>query len=452
MSRGEVRFAGSFLLPRTAMTFMVIGITVLLGLYMAWNIGANDVANSMADAVGSRSISLKWAIVAAGACEFAGAVLVGSHVTDTVRKGIVSPDALAGSPETLALGMACALLAAAVWLHVATSMGMPVSTSHAIVGGVAGFGVVAVGWGAVYWGTIGQIVASWFISPIAGGVLAFVLFKGISRLILGKEKPIKAAITVTPFILLITGTVVTLATVYKGLKHIIAERAPWLTGDLALLLSLAIGVISAITARIFIQRYLKDKENLPLAEQLELVERIFAPLVVITSCCVAFAHGANDVANAIGPLAAVVDIVESGTVKMKVHVPMWILVLGGTGIVLGLSTYGYRVMRTVGYKITLITPTRGVAADVAAMTTVLVCTRMKLPVSTTHTLVGAILGVALARGLGGVNLRVTRNIFASWFITVPAAAALAIGFFLIGRLFLLSVLAKLIGAAAAGTS
>ena len=432
------------------MTFVIVGIVLLLGLYMAWNIGANDVANSMADAVGSGSISLKGAIIAAATCEFAGAVLVGSHVTDTVRRGIVSPESLAASPEALVLGMACALLAAAVWLHIATWMGMPVSTTHSIVGAVAGFGIIAAGWGAIHWGKMGQIVASWFISPVAGGVMAFILFRLISRLILGKETPLKAAVRITPWIVFLTAIVITLATVYKGLQHLIAEKATWLTGNVAILLSVAVGLISAVTAAILIRRYLEGKHGRPLGEKLDLVERIFAPLVVITSCCVAFAHGANDVANAIGPLAAVVDVVRSGTVKMKVHVPPWVLVMGGVGITLGLSTYGYRVMRTVGTKITQITPTRGVAADVAAMTTVLVCTRLKLPVSTTHTLVGAILGIGLARGLGAVNLRVTRNIFSSWIVTVPVAAVLAVCLFLIGRLFLLEGLAEAIGSAAPG--
>ena len=427
------------------MTLLFMGVTILLGLYMAWNIGANDVANSMADAVGSRSISIKWAIVAAGICEFAGAVLVGSHVTDTVRKGIVSPEALIDTPEVLVLGMMCALLAAALWLHIATWMGMPVSTTHSIVGAVTGFGVVAAGWSAVHWGKLGQIVASWFISPVVGGVLAFVIFRLISRLILGKKRPAAAAVKIIPFIVFFTAVVVTLATLYRGLQHIIAERALWLTGNVAVSISVAIGLISGLVASLLVRRRLKGTYGRPVFEQLELVERTFAPLVIITSCAVAFAHGANDVANAVGPLAAVVEIVREGTVTMKVQVPLWILALGGTGIVIGLAMYGYKVMHTVGTKITQITPSRGVAADIAATATVLVCTRLKLPVSTTHTLVGAILGVGFARGLGAVNRRVTCNIFGSWFITVPAAAGLAIILFLLGRPFLLDSIAGIIG-------
>ena len=424
---------------------IIIVLTALLGLYMAWNVGANDVANSMGCAVGSKSISIKWAVIAAGICEFAGSVLVGAHVTDTVRKGIVDPTVIASlpglgpgeAPALVLIGMAASLLAAAVWLNVATWMGMPVSTSHSIVGAIAGYGIIAAGWSAVHWGKMGQIVASWFLSPLAGGILGFILFKIISRLILGRKRPVLAAVSITPFVVFLMMVVVTLAIAYKGLKHLTGERAEWITGNGAFLAAAVVGLLSALTARILIRRALRDKEDLPLPDQLELVERVFAPLVVVASCAVAFSHGANDVANAVGPLAAIVDIASTCTVKMRVFVPAWVLVLGGCGIVAGLATFGYRVMQTVGTKITQMTPSRGVAAATAATITVLVCTRMKLPVSTTHTLVGAILGIGLARGLAAVNRQVTRNIFGSWFITVPAAAILAMVFFLLGKVLLL---------------
>ena len=439
---------------------IIIVPTALLGLYMAWNIGANDVANSMADAVGSGSISVKWAVIAAGICNFVGAVLVGTHVTDTVRKGIVDPTAIASLPglaegeaaALLVLGMAAALLAAAVWLNLATWFGMPVSTSHSVVGAIAGFGIIAAGWSAVHWGKMGQIVASWFLSPLVSGILGFTIFRIISRAILGREKPVPAAIRIAPFIAFSVAVVVVLSIVYKGLKHLTGEGMEWVTGSGAFVVAAAVGLVSALMSKVLIRRALKGKGDLPLAKQLELVERIFGPLVVVTSCAVAFSHGANDVANAIGPLAAIVDIVATGTVKMRVYVPPWLLVLGGSGIVVGLATFGYRVMRTVGTKITLITPSRGVAADIAATITVLVCTRLALPVSTTHTLVGAIIGIGLARGLGAVNRRVTRNIFTSWFITVPVAAVLAMVFFMLGRAFLLDYVrdALLRGASGAG--
>src|SRR5210317_2161779 len=382
------------------MDIIILALMALLGLYKAWNIGANDVANSMADAVGSGALSIKKAVIAAGICEFAGAVLVGSHVTDTIRKGIVDPSALASMPgmlegepaALLVIGMSAALLSAAIWLNFSTWTGMPVSTTHSIVGAVAGFGIVAAGIGSVNWGKMLQIVASWFISPIAGGLMAFIIFKIISRMILGREQPTKAAIKVTPYIVFFLAMVVTLATIYKGFKHVL-KGIDWVTDTHTLLLALFISVVSTIISRMHVKKKLAGKDSLPLHQQLEEVERVYVPLVIISSCAVAFSHGANDVANSVGPLAAVANILSTGTVEMKVPVPFWILVRGGVGIVLGLATYGHKVMATVGTKITEITPTRGVAADIAATATVLICTRMKLPVSTTHTLVGAIMGI-----------------------------------------------------------
>ena len=440
------------------MAWIVIGVTAALGLYMAWTIGANDVANSMADAVGSKSMSVRQAVIAAGICEFAGAVLVGSHVTETVRKGIVDPAAVTELPglsahegaALLAIGMMAALLAAAIWMHAATWFGMPVSTTHSIVGAVTGFGVVAAGWSAVHWGKLGQIVASWFISPVAGAILGFVVFKLVSRFILGREGPARAAIKVAPFLVFFVVAVVALAIVYKGLKHLIARAAwlAWLTPGRSILLAVFLGTCGALICRILLRRKLRSFFEAPLVDQLDRVERTFSPLVIMTSCTVAFAHGANDVANAVGPLAAVVEILRTGQVAMKVAVPIWVLGLGGVGIVVGVATYGYRVMLTVGRKITQLTPSRGVAADIAALTIVLACSRMGLPVSTTHTLVGAILGVGLARGLGAVNKGVMRKIFTSWIITVPAAAVLSIILFFVGRLFLLGTLTDIVATAA----
>ncbi len=349
----------------------------------------------------------------------------------------------------LALGMASALLAAALWLHLSTWLGMPVSTTHSIVGAVTGFGIVAAGWGAIYWGKIGQIVASWFISPVTAGILAFLFFKLMSRFILGREKPFRAARTYAPFIAFVTAVVISLATVYQGLGHV-AKNMPWLTGRVAIAISVGIGLVSALIARLLIHRAYARNGKAPLGDQLERVERLFGPLVIATSCCVAFAHGANDVANAVGPLAVVVNIfVSHGTVQPQVPVPFWVLALGGAGIVLGLATFGRRVMETVGQKITQITPSRGVAANLATTMTVLSCSRLGLPVSTTHCIVGAVLGIGMARGLGAVNRRVTGNIFGGWLVTVPAAALLAMGIFLVGRLFLLEFLVHVISGGAA---
>lgn len=433
------------------MSLFIICLTAVIGLYMAWNIGANDVANSMADAVGSKALSIKQAVILAGICEFAGAVLVGSHVTETVRKGIVDPALIANLPglregeaaAIIVIGMAAALLCAAIWLNVATVIGMPVSTTHSIVGAVAGFGIIAAGVESVDWTKMGQIVASWFISPIIGGVCAFLLFKFISRRILGRSRPARAAIIYTPAIVFLLVFVVAMATIYKGLKHVIGNIS-WLTDDMTLVVALVLAVVSAVLSRFYVKAKLQGKQDLSISQQLEAVESVFVPLVIISSCSVAFAHGANDVANAVGPFAAIVHILQTGDVGMKVGVPTWILGLGGIGIVLGLATYGHKVMTTVGTKITEITPSRGVAADIAATATVLICTRMALPVSTTHTLVGAIMGIGLARGLGGIDRDVTRNIFGSWFVTVPIAAILSIVLFIIGRALFLDIMIKVI--------
>jgi len=416
------------------MAWVLMVITASVGFYMAWTIGANDVANSMGPVVGSKAITVRQALIVAGLCEFAGAVLVGSDVTNTIRKGIVDPAALAPVPEVLCLGMGSALLSAALWLHLATWLGMPVSTSHSIVGAVAGFGVVAAGWGSVYWAKMGQIVLSWFISPVVGLILGFLIFKFIIHTVLGRSDPMAAAVRMTPVIVFAVVAVVSLATIYKGLGNLMAQGRMHMTGGRALLLAATLGTLAALVCRVVVRQRFTGRDRLPLPEQLRRVESLFTPLALITSCSVAFAHGANDVANAVGPLAAVVDILQTGTVKMSVQVPLWILALGGVGIVVGLATFGYRVMRTIGSAITEITPSRAVAANIAAATTVLVFTRLTLPVSTSHTIVGAVLGVGFARGLGAVNKHVTRNIFGSWLLTVPAAGGVAVVLFLLGRL------------------
>lgn len=415
------------------MAIYLLGIAVGLGLYLAWTIGANDFANSMSDAVGSNALSIRRAILLGGLCELAGSVLAGSSVTDTVRRGIVSPTHFESQPQLLVLGMLCALLATALWLHFASWAGMPVSTTHSIVGAVAGFGLVYVGIGGVEWGTMGNIVLSWVISPVAGCLLAFVLFKSISSAILHRPHPLRAAIFWGPVYSAITVFVVAMSVLYKGLDHFFRRyhvdfggSKPWTTSAL-------LAALAAVCTHAILRKRGKGTEHQGLEAQLHYVERLFAPLVILTSCSVAFAHGANDVANAVGPVAAVVDIVQTGTVKMKVSVPFGILFLGGIGIVIGVATFGYRVLQTVGTKLTQLTPSRGTAADIATMVTVLVCTRLKLPVSTTHTIVGAIIGVGMARGLEAVNGRVFRDILYSWFVTVPVAAILSAALFLLGR-------------------
>ncbi len=403
---------------------------IIIGFYMAWNIGANDVANSMACAVGSRALTIMAAVVLAGICNFCGAVLVGSHVTDTVRKGIIATEAFTGQPCVLAHGMICALLAAAVWLNLASYFGMPVSTTHSIVGAIVGFGLLQAGIGHIHWAKLGQIVASWFISPVAGGALAFVIFKLISRHILSVEKPSLAAQKGAPVCVFFTFTVIILSVIYKGLKNLHLDLGP----DKAVAIGIAGGLLAAGISRLLVRRNHAGKEELPAEQQLVEVEKTFVVLVIISSCTVAFAHGANDVANAVGPLAAAVEIIKNNSVPERVSVNIWFLVLGGVGIALGLATFGYRVMRVVGTKVTEITPSRGVAADLAGMATVLTCSKMGLPVSTTHTMVGAILGVGLARGITAIDRKVVGQIFSSWLATIPIAAALTILFYLVGKL------------------
>lgn len=433
------------------MDFVIISLAAVLGMYTAWNIGANDVANSMANAVGSKAISIRNAIVAAGICEFSGAVLVGAKVTETIRKGIVDPAVLATLPGItphdaaviLVIGMSSVLLSAAFWLHFATWFGMPVSTTHSIVGGVAGFGIAAAGWQAVSWWKMGGIVSSWFISPVAGGILSFITFIYISKAILGSDKPARAAIRYIPFIAFVLTALVLLVTIYNGLTHVI-HNFDCMSGNRAMLISLGFAFLAAVAYRFYARHKLRGVEDKELGVQLEGVEEVFVPLIVVSSCSVAFAHGANDVANAIGPLAAIFNILKTGAIHSEVPVPFWILVLGGTGIVFGLSTYGYKVMMTVGTRITEITPSRGVAANIAATATVLACTSLALPVSTTHTLVGAVLGIGLARGLSGINRNVVCSIFGSWICTVPAAAVMSGIFYVVGRIFFFDVVSRVI--------
>ena len=412
------------------MEFIVI-VALIVGFYMAWNIGANDVANSMACAVGSKSLPIFWAIILAAICNFCGAVLVGSSVANTVRKGIIDTQAFTQDPNILAHGMLCALLAAAVWLNLASYFGMPVSTTHSIVGAIVGFGVLKAGFEYVHWIKLGQIVASWLISPMVGGIMAYIIFKLISHYILSSEKPAIAARKGVPICFFIVFTTVILSIIYKGLKNLHLD----LSANKAMVISIFGGLISVVVSKYIAIRKGNYNSNLSLELQLVQVEKTFTVLVIISSCTVAFAQGANDVANAIGPLAAIAEIVKTNAVPGEVPVSIWLLVLGGLGIAIGLITFGYRVMRLVGMKVTEITPSRGVAANLAGMITVLSCSKMGLPVSTTHTLIGAILGVGLARGITAINRKVVKSIFTSWIATVPIAAGLTVLFYLIASYF-----------------
>jgi PiT family inorganic phosphate transporter len=408
--------------------YIYIGLAAAFGLFMAWGIGANDVANAMAPSVGSKALTIKQAIVVAAIFEFLGAVLAGGEVTSTIRKGIVDAELLADTPELLVYGMLAALLAAGTWLLIASRNGWPVSTTHSIVGATVGFAAVGIGVDAVQWNTVGEIVMSWVASPLTAGFIAYLLYQSVQRLILRHEDPVEKARRYVPVYIFLASFSVTLVTILKGLKHVGLDLDIRDSYLLAFIISIVIAIIGAI----FIRRIKAD----PKAERKEhfyTVERIFGVLMVVTACAMAFAHGSNDVANAIGPLAAVIAIAQTGLVSAESAIPIWVLVLGGVGIVVGLATYGRHVIATVGNKITQLTPSRGFAAGVAAATTIVIASGTGMPISTTHTLVGAVLGVGMARGIDAIDLRVVSRIMVSWVVTIPAGAFLAIIFFTIFR-------------------
>ncbi|MES9906255.1 MAG: inorganic phosphate transporter [Sedimenticola sp.] len=407
--------------------FVFLTMAVIFGFYMTWGIGANDVANAMGTSVGSGAITVKQAIIIAAIFEFAGAFIAGGAVTKTIRKGIIDPGSITGSPELLVYGMLAALLAAAIWLMVASTKGWPVSTTHTIVGAIVGFATVGIGVDAVNWGKIGGIVASWLVSPLVGGFFALMIMISIRKLILNTDNPFQQARKWAPMYVFLVGWIVSLVTMFKGLKHLKLE----LSVIESVIAATVVGIIVAIIGKMMINRVKVDDEA-DKVYHFASVEKVFTPLMIFTACAMAFAHGSNDVANGIGPLAAVVSIVESGgEVGQKAGLPIWILLLGGAGIVIGLATMGYKVMQTIGTKITELTPTRGYAATLAAAITVVVASKTGLPVSTTQIAVGCVMGVGLARGLGAIDLRVVGGIIASWLITLPAGAILAATFFFI---------------------
>ncbi len=400
-----------------------LALAVIFGLYMTWGVGANDVANAMGTSVGSGAITVRKAILIAAVFEFSGAVLAGGHVTSTIRSRIIDATAIP-TPEILVYGMLAALLAAGVWLMVASYFGWPVSTTHTIVGSLIGFGVVGVGVEAVDWSQVAGIVASWLISPLFGATIAFLLTLSVRRFILDADSPLEAAKRYGPIYVFFMGVLIALITMFKGLSHLNLDLS---TGQV-FTVAIVIGAIVGLVGRQLIRRIRVD----PSVERdfhYAGVERVFAPLCVFTACSMAFAHGSNDVANGVGPLAAVVSIVQTGEVAQTSALPLWILVLGGGGIVLGLATMGYRVMKTIGTKITELTPSRGFCAEIAAAMTVVIASRLGLPVSTTHIIVGAVLGVGLARGIAAIDLRVVAGIVTSWLVTLPIGAGLAAFFF-----------------------
>lgn len=479
----------------TVATFIIIALAMIFGFYMAWGIGANDVANAMGTSVGSGALTLRRAVILAAILEFGGAFLVGTHVSETVRKGIVDTEIFANDGTAFMLGMLAALLAAGVWLQFASWRGWPVSTTHSIVGSVVGFGAVYGGFAAVHWDKVGTIVASWVVSPLLAGFISYMIFRLLLRRIFYSPRPLRAAKHLTPYLVFIVLTILTLTMVFKGLKNLKLD----LDLPAALAIASGVGIVAALvsvklvgllkeddiddTAR---EQQLRPEQSEQLARSLEKaskhlqrvqlavpghakdevaglldevrrlqhetrekyefqtnttefqkVERLFVYLQILSACFVAFAHGANDVANSIGPMSAVISVAREGgeTIAAESPVPLWVLALGGVGIVVGLATWGWRVMETVGRKITALTPTRGFCAEFGAATTIVLASKLGLPISTTHTLVGAVLGVGIARGMSAINLNVVRDIFLSWIVTIPAGAGLAIAFFYGFRLF-----------------
>jgi PiT family inorganic phosphate transporter len=403
----------------------------VFGFFMAWGVGANDVANAMGTSVGSKALTIKQAIFIAIIFEFLGAYLAGGEVTSTIRKGIVDPLVLEQNPQLLVYGMMAALLAAGTWLLVASLLGWPVSTTHSIVGAIVGFASVGIGVDAVHWGKVGSIVASWVVSPVLAGSISFWLFVSVRKLILDTDNPFERAKKYVPIYMWVVGFMISMVTLLKGFKHVGIEVDMGLGNKFLNCLppSIAIGVIVALFGSFLLNRIEEQPVSVS-GTRFGNVERVFAVLMIFTACAMAFAHGSNDVANAVGPLAAIVNVVQSGGDIGKTSVmPWWILLLGGGGIVIGLATYGFKVIATVGRKITELTPSRGFAAELGAASTVVIASATGLPISTTHTLVGAILGVGIARGIGALNLRVISQIFMSWIITLPAGAGLSILFF-----------------------
>ena len=395
---------------------------VLVGLYSAINIGANDVANAMATSVASGALTIKRAVVVAGVCNILGAVLVGSHVANTIRKGIIDPLQFSDRQDLFLFGMLAAVLGSALWVNIATYFKLPVSTTHSIIGGVVGFGLVSVGIAGIKWKVVLFVVLSWIISPVFGGIIAFTIFSIIKKFILSSKEPIAQARKVGPFFTGMVGFILSLAVTFKGLKHLHLDL-PIIE---ALLISLCVGAGGFLLGSFLLRRY-KERDTDPYYQ----VEKMANPLQVLSASFQAFSHGANDVANAIGPVAAIVIVIQTQKVEMQVAIPLWLLLLGGVGLAFGIYTWGYRVMETVGKKITSITPTRGFSAEFGTATTVLLCSRLGMPVSTTHVAVGNIIGVGLARGISAINLDVIKKIFSAWIISLPAAGLFSVAIYLI---------------------
>jgi PiT family inorganic phosphate transporter len=452
---------------------------LVIGFYMAWNIGANDVSNAMGTSVGSGALTLRRAVILAGILEFCGAYFVGANVSETMERGLVNPEIFVHRPLTFVLGMCGALLGTGFWLQLASYLKWPVSTTHAIVGAIVGFGLIAGRVDAILWKEVSAIAISWVISPVISAIISYTIFSVLQKKILYAMDPIEATRRALPFFFFIVFLTFTLSLMSNGLQNLNLQIS--FAG--ALVIAFLVGSIAGVIAYFVIQKvalptgYIQpegrhspqtvisldkaikhlqrvrvsslDETHEKISEILHdvkslskkireetrfggrsseyhFVEKVFVYLQIISACYVAFAHGANDVANAIGPVAAVLGVLKNGFITEASVVPSWLLALGGVGIVIGLATWGWRVMETIGKRITELTPTRGFCAEFGAATTILIASKLGLPISTTHCLVGAVLGVGLARGLSALNLGMLKEIVLSWVVTIPASAGMSI--------------------------
>lgn len=425
---------------------MLLILVVAAGFYMAWSIGANDVANAMGTSVGSGALTLRQAVLIAAILEFSGAFFFGSHVSETIQQGIIDSAAFADTPVLLACGMLSALIGAGIWMQIATYFGWPVSTTHSIIGAVVGFGIVIGGWQAIYWENVLSIVSSWILSPLLGGILGFLLFSLLRQMILFSASPVRAAKWLTPLFIFIVTFAIFLLLLVDGFKQFSLELKFYQSIILSVLIAgviaalgywYASSLVTAEVAHVASAPEYQDEETLAATHaEYAAVEKIFGRLQILTACMMAFVHGANDVANAIGPLAAAMVLLTQKTVTALQPVPSWTLALGGVGIVIGLATWGWRVIDTIGKKITILTPTRGFAAEFGAASVVAIASRLGMPISTTHTLVGAVIGVGFAGGLGSLDMSTTKNILISWVVTIPAGALFSVlAYLLIINLF-----------------
>jgi PiT family inorganic phosphate transporter len=411
--------------------FIFLAMACIFGFFMAWGVGANDVANAMGTSVGAGAITIKQAILIAMVFEFAGAYLAGGEVTSTIRSSIIDIEiaGFADSPELLIYGMLSSLLSAGIWLLVASRNGWPVSTTHSIIGAIVGFAVVGISADAVVWSKVWSIIASWVVSPMCSGIIAFFIFRSVQKLVLDTDDPFENAKKYVPYYIFMVGFIIAMVTLVKGLSHIGLE----FSFAQCVMIAIGFGIVVMIAGK-FMLRAIVQVPTANKGLDFASVEKVFGVLMIFTACSMAFAHGSNDVANAIGPLAAVNGVVQSGgDFAAESGLPFWILILGGSGIVAGLAMWGYKVIATIGKNITELTPSRGFAAELAAATTVVVASGTGIPISTTHTLVGAVLGVGMARGIGALNLGVVSKIFLSWVVTLPVGATLSIVFFFIFR-------------------